>query len=146
MLPAPLPPGASQEWEENKARRETITARVCSLLGADGVMVLPTTPGAPLPLGLPNAAVDDWRRRLISLTCIAGLSGLPQARGMHCIIRFSVQLLKYVGHELWRGSEVGDHPSQHCHASHVLHLGLAAAPCTHRSTFPLLPWRVYQWD
>jgi amidase len=48
------------------------------LLGSDGVLALPSAPGPAPPCGLPAAQQDDWRRRLISLTCMAGLAGLPQ--------------------------------------------------------------------
>ena len=48
------------------------------LLGGDGVLAVPSAPG-PAPLfKLPASQQDDWRRALISLTCMAGLAGLPQ--------------------------------------------------------------------
>jgi len=48
-------------------------------LAADGAVIcLPTSP-APAPLkGLPLAETDRFRARTLTLTCIAGLSGLPQ--------------------------------------------------------------------
>ncbi|KAG2488367.1 hypothetical protein HYH03_013056 [Edaphochlamys debaryana] len=60
------------------AKRSLIRSHLLSLLGSDGVLVLPTTPG-PAPLvNTPPAELDAWRTRLISLTSIAGLAGLPQ--------------------------------------------------------------------
>ncbi|KXZ51886.1 hypothetical protein GPECTOR_11g320 [Gonium pectorale] len=60
------------------AKRELIRKHMLSLLGEDGVLALPTTPG-PAPLvDTPPADLDAWRTRLISLTSIAGLAGLPQ--------------------------------------------------------------------
>jgi amidase len=47
-------------------------------LGGDGVLALPTAPGPAVPLNTPGAELEDWRTRLLSLTCIAGLTGLPQ--------------------------------------------------------------------
>jgi amidase len=41
-------------------------------------MALPTAPSIAPPLDLPDAAQDDFRTRVMRLTCIAGLSGLPQ--------------------------------------------------------------------
>ena len=42
------------------------------------ILVIPTSPG-PAPLqGLPGPALEIFRRRALSLTCIAGLAGLPQ--------------------------------------------------------------------
>ncbi|KIY92167.1 amidase [Monoraphidium neglectum] len=58
---------------ENRIRQHLI-----DLLGSDGVLALPTAPGPAIPIGTPGAALEDWRARLLSLTCIAGLSGLPQ--------------------------------------------------------------------
>ncbi len=53
-------------------------AYLIQLLGADGVLALPSAPGPAPPIGLPGPQLDDWRRRVMSLTCIAGLGGLPQ--------------------------------------------------------------------
>lgn len=48
------------------------------LLGKDGILVIPTAPGpAPLKNGL-SGDLDDYRAKVMQLTCIAGLSGLPQ--------------------------------------------------------------------
>lgn len=48
------------------------------MLGDDGVLALPTVPG-PAPLrGLAGPALNDWRQRVMSMTCAAGLGGLPQ--------------------------------------------------------------------
>lgn len=55
-----------------------IRAQVRSLLGTDGVMVLPSAASlAPLRNAAP-ADVDAVRLRTMAITCIAGLSGLPQ--------------------------------------------------------------------
>ncbi|PNH09482.1 Amidase 1 [Tetrabaena socialis] len=59
-------------------QRAALRAHVVSLLGPDGVIALPTTPGPAPPVNTPPAQLDAWRTRLISLTSIAGLAGLPQ--------------------------------------------------------------------
>lgn len=51
------------------------------LLGPDGVLALPSAPGPAIPCATPGSELEDWRARLLSLTCIAGLAGLPQVRG-----------------------------------------------------------------
>lgn len=67
-----------EEWKAARAQREVVTRAVRSLLGSDGVLALPTAPG-PAPLcGTPAAQLNEWRLCMISLTCIAGLTGLPQ--------------------------------------------------------------------
>lgn len=57
-----------------------IRAHLQQLLGADAVLALPSAPGPAPPLGLPGPALNDWRSRVMSLTCIAGLGALPQVR------------------------------------------------------------------
>src|SRR5439155_24266819 len=62
-----------------QARRDEITAHVESLLGTDGILVLPTSPRvAPLR----NTPVDrievEYRNQAMCLLSIAGLARLPQ--------------------------------------------------------------------
>ena len=40
--------------------------------------MLPTMPGAALPVDAPEEDFEAFRARAISMLCIAGLSGLPQ--------------------------------------------------------------------
>ena len=61
-----------------KARRKQIAGHMHKLLGTDGVMMLPSAPGPAPKLNTPPAETDQFRTRLLSLTCIAGLAGLPQ--------------------------------------------------------------------
>jgi amidase len=62
-----------------KAKRAVIARQMADLLGDDAVLVLPTVSGIAPLLNSPPAAVDDFRTRAMSLLCIAGLAGLPQA-------------------------------------------------------------------
>ncbi|QIA63266.1 amidase [Vibrio astriarenae] len=48
------------------------------LMKADAMLLLPTTPGAPLKLNMPDEELDRYRSDLMGLTSIAGLSGTPQ--------------------------------------------------------------------
>lgn len=65
---------ASEEVELRKHVQEQLQ----SLLGFDGVMILPTAPG-PAPLrGSAGELLEDHRSRTMQLSCIAGLAGLPQ--------------------------------------------------------------------
>ena len=58
--------------------RTRIGQRLRDLLGKDGIICLPTAPG-PAPLrAATGEAVEAFRQRAQRLTCIAGLSGLPQ--------------------------------------------------------------------
>ncbi|MEW5312134.1 MAG: hypothetical protein WDW38_003784 [Sanguina aurantia] len=67
-----------EQAEAAGAQRATITAHMLTLLGKDGILSLPTAPGPAPLLQSDPATLEDWRKRMISLTCIAGLAGLPQ--------------------------------------------------------------------
>ncbi|EIE22650.1 amidase [Coccomyxa subellipsoidea C-169] len=73
---------ASQLTTEEVARANELRARITQhleqLLGEDGVLAVPSAPGPAPFLNTPQQDLDTFRKRLISLTCIAGLSGLPQ--------------------------------------------------------------------
>ena len=86
-------PGA--EADEAGEARGTLRARLDELLGEDRLLCLPSVPGiAPLV----EASPEDLRRhrdRVLSLTCVAGLSGLPQvslplAQGAGCPLGLSL--------------------------------------------------------
>jgi amidase len=68
----------AQEQQQACAKREAVRGHLEQLLGADGCLLVPTAPGPAPPLALPARELDDWRKRLLSLTCIAGLARLPQ--------------------------------------------------------------------
>lgn len=69
-----------QQFEASAKHRAAARQRLADVLGNDGVLALPTAP-APAPrLNTPAPELDAFRTSLISLTCIAGLSGFPQVR------------------------------------------------------------------
>jgi len=57
---------------------EAARAHVRTLVPPGTVMALPTAPCIAPPLDLPDAAQDAFHAHVMRLTCIAGLSGLPQ--------------------------------------------------------------------
>lgn len=64
--------------EAARVRQQKVRSHVRTLLGANGVAVIPSAPG-PAPLLTATAAeIEDVRNRTFLITCIAGLSGLPQ--------------------------------------------------------------------
>jgi amidase len=52
--------------------------RVRELVGADTVIALPTCPTTPPRDDVPEAELTEWRSRVMQLTAIANVSGLPQ--------------------------------------------------------------------
>lgn len=85
----PLGPGVAErfafarnvtdaEVAEGTATRKAFTAAVRALLGADGVILMPTVPDiAPLK-STSEADLDDFRNRALRLLCPSGLTGFPQ--------------------------------------------------------------------
>tara|TARA_R110002020_G_scaffold36894_24_gene110974 strand:+ start:13068 stop:14273 length:1206 start_codon:yes stop_codon:yes gene_type:complete len=62
----------------HRARRGSIRSELRARIGPDTVFVLPTTPASAPLLTTPDAELEDFRNRLIALTCVAGIGGLPQ--------------------------------------------------------------------
>jgi amidase len=58
--------------------REALTRRLTDLLGTDGVLCLPTAPGIPPRLDASAEDLVEHRGRVLGLTALAGLAGLPQ--------------------------------------------------------------------
>ncbi|WP_434753184.1 amidase [Paenibacillus amylolyticus] len=82
-------PGIAErfEWacslEESASKAEAeLRARVRSnlvhLLGEHGLLAIPTAPGPAPLLGLKGPEAEAYRAKTMQLSCIAGLSGLPQ--------------------------------------------------------------------
>jgi len=58
--------------------QEAAGARVRGLLEPGTILALPTAPSIAPPIDLSAPALDHFRSRVMALTCIAGVSGLPQ--------------------------------------------------------------------
>jgi amidase len=69
---------SAEDRAQAEAQRRTIRARVADQLGSDSVICLPTAPGPAPRLDTSGEAVEAFRQRAQRLTCIAGLTGLPQ--------------------------------------------------------------------
>ena len=71
----------SMPWQDvppAALRREALTDRLVTLLGDDGVIVIPTAHNIPPPR---EASLDDlveFREKTLALTCVASLARLPQ--------------------------------------------------------------------
>ncbi|CAM3659345.1 MULTISPECIES: amidase [Saccharibacillus] len=58
--------------------RRRVRLGLISLLGEDGLLVVPTAPGPAPRLGLRGPEAEAYRAKTMQLPCIAGLAGLPQ--------------------------------------------------------------------
>lgn len=58
--------------------RERFTAHMHTLLGADGVLLMPTMPDIAPLRSTPESALEDYRNRALRMLCVAGLARLPQ--------------------------------------------------------------------
>ena len=85
----PLGPGVAERfaWSKNvtdaqfteaTTYRERFKKHLASLLGTDGVLVLPTVPDIAPLLGDGGDKLESYRNRSLQMLSIAGLSGFPQ--------------------------------------------------------------------
>lgn len=85
----PLGPGVAERFafsksvsDEEVAKAETVRkafrARLAKLLGADGVLILPTVPDIAPLVSASEGELEDFRNRALRLLCLSGLSGFPQ--------------------------------------------------------------------
>ena len=58
--------------------RQALTQKLKALLGADGVLVMPTMPDVAPLISQPESDLEDYRNNAIRMLSIAGLTGLPQ--------------------------------------------------------------------
>jgi amidase len=59
-------------------RRDAFRAELAGLLGEDGVLVMPTVPGAAPLKSSSHEDLQAYRERALRLLCLSGLSGFPQ--------------------------------------------------------------------
>jgi amidase len=58
--------------------RDGMTRRMAALLAPGVVMVAPVAPGIAPRRGLDAGDLEEFRHRVLTLTCVASLAGLPQ--------------------------------------------------------------------
>jgi amidase len=69
---------ASEVAAAETQRRTTFRAELAALLGSDGILVLPTVPGAAPLKTSSQEDLQAYRERALRLLCLSGLSGFPQ--------------------------------------------------------------------
>lgn len=65
-------------WKDAGSKRSEIAARMADLIGEDGVMITPSSPGAAPLRSADGVSLDQFRMAALELLCPAGLAGLPQ--------------------------------------------------------------------
>ncbi len=84
-----MTPGVRERFEFGKAvtaedianakvARQAARDRLDGLVGADGVLMLPSVPSIAPLCDIGAEALQDFRERALAILCISGLSGLPQ--------------------------------------------------------------------
>ncbi len=68
----------AQDYKTAAATRDEIRKRVRALASPGTILVLPTSPAIAPRLDTPEAELDELRARIMRITSIASLSGLPQ--------------------------------------------------------------------
>ena len=85
----PLGPGVAERfaWSRDVTEAQATAAsafriafrqQLAALLGADGVLLMPTMPDAAPLCSSADSSMEDYRNRSIRMLCVAGLSGFPQ--------------------------------------------------------------------
>ncbi len=67
-----------ETYQAQMRRRELFRSELSDLLRDDGVMILPTVPGAAPLANTPFEDLQAYRERMLHLLCLSPLSGFPQ--------------------------------------------------------------------
>ena len=68
----------AEQFAQASEVRRTFRARAHALAAPGTLLALPTSPSIAPRIDTPESTLDDFRARVIRMTCIASLSGLPQ--------------------------------------------------------------------
>jgi len=85
----PLGPGVAErfafartvtdaQFADGQSVRERFAEALRALLGADGILILPTMPDVAPLLSESEATLDDYRNKALNLLCLSGLARVPQ--------------------------------------------------------------------
>ena len=66
------------QYDESAAFRVRFRAHLATLLGSDGVLLMPTMPDVAPLVTADEAGLEDYRNQATRMLCIAGLAGFPQ--------------------------------------------------------------------
>ncbi len=66
------------QYDESAAFRARFKAHLATLLGSDGILLMPTMPDVAPLVSADEAFLEDYRNQATRMLCIAGLAGFPQ--------------------------------------------------------------------
>lgn len=66
------------QYAEASALRQAFTAHLATLLGTDGVLLMPTMPDIAPRADADGEALEQYRNLSVQMLCLSGLSGFPQ--------------------------------------------------------------------
>jgi len=66
------------QYDESAAFRARFKAHVATLLGRDGVLLMPTMPDVAPLVSADETFLEDYRNQATRMLCVAGLAGFPQ--------------------------------------------------------------------
>lgn len=69
---------SAETYRAETLKREALTSELEERLGDDGLIVMPTVPGAAPLAAASFDDLQDYRERAIRLLCLSGLTGFPQ--------------------------------------------------------------------
>jgi amidase len=69
---------SEQEYDRARAKREAIRIQLSEVIAAGHILLWPTAPCVAPALGMTHDSLDPIRKRILALTCVAGLGGFPQ--------------------------------------------------------------------
>lgn len=79
-----------EQYTAADGKRHLIKKHMQQLLGSDGLLALPTAPGPAVLLNTPADRLAEWGKATLSLTCIAGLAGLPQVGFVEVLVHVAL--------------------------------------------------------
>ena len=109
---------SAADVEAVRPQHEAARERLHALLPAGTVLCLPSAPCIAPLLGIDAGQLDHFRARALALTCMAGLSGLPQVSLPAATVEGCPVGLSFIG---WAGGDEA-----------LLDLGVALAPAFER--------------
>ncbi|MEJ8473817.1 amidase [Roseibium algae] len=87
----------TEDFEQVVKERKAIRAAMDKLMSPETVLVMPTTPGPAPLLNASQADLDDYRGKIMCMTCLSGLNGYPELTIPGAKLKHAPQGLSLIG-------------------------------------------------